>query len=159
MERKESSEILIAKTLTEKGMTLAVAESCTGGLVSHRITSVPGSSEYFKGGVVAYSNDVKTFLLYVSRELLEKHGAVSAQVARAMAKGAKSALDADIAVAITGIAGPAGGSEEKPVGLAHIAFASNEGIKTKKVLFEGDRESLKEQFAQAVLEFVLGCTV
>ena len=155
MEGQDSPEILIAKTLTEKNMTLAVAESCTGGLVSHRITNIPGSSDYFKGGVVAYSNDVKTFLLYVSRELLEKHGAVSAQVARAMAKGAKSALDADVAVAITGIAGPAGGSDEKPVGLAHIAFASNEEIKTKKVLFEGDRESLKEQFSDAMLEVIL----
>lgn len=152
---ENSLEALIAKALKEKNLNLAVAESCTGGLISHRITNIPGSSDYFRGSVVAYSNDVKTFLLYVSRDLFEKHGAVSSQVARAMAKGAKDALDADIAAAITGITGPAGGSKEKPVGLAHIAFISDEGTKVKQVLFEGDRESLKEQFAEAVLDFIL----
>ena len=152
---ENSLEALIAKAFKEKNMTLAIAESCTGGLISHRITNIPGSSDYFRGSVVAYSNDVKTFFLYVSRDLFEKHGAVSSQVARAMAKGAKDAFSADIAAAITGIAGPTGGSEEKPVGLAHIALATGSEIKTKKVLFEGDRESLKEQFTEAVLDFIL----
>ena len=156
MEKENLPEQLIAEKLKEKGITLAVAESCTGGLVSHRITNIPGSSEYFKGGVVAYSNEVKTFLLYVSPDTLEKHGAVSSQVAKAMAKGARSALNANIAAAITGIAGPAGGSKKKQVGLAFIAIAfSDDDIKTKKVLFEGERESLKEQFADAALETIL----
>ncbi|MFQ5952744.1 MAG: CinA family protein [Candidatus Omnitrophota bacterium] len=159
MERKNLPEVLIAEAFKEKGKTLAVAESCTGGLISHRITNIPGSSDYFKGGVVAYSNDVKTFLLYVSQGILEKHGAVSSQAAGAMAKGAKNALDADFAAAITGIAGPTGGSAEKPVGLAYIAFASDKDIKTKKILLEGNRESLKEQFTQATLNFILDCTV
>jgi nicotinamide-nucleotide amidase len=155
MENQNLPEYKIARILKEKKKTLAVAESCTGGLVSHRITNVPGSSDYFHGGVVAYSNDVKTFLLYVSQELLKEHGAVSPQVACAMAKGAKSALDADIAAAITGIAGPTGGSEEKPVGLAYLALASADEIKGKKVLFEGDRESLKKKFSDVVLNFIL----
>jgi nicotinamide-nucleotide amidase len=155
MENQNLPEYEIARILKEKKETLAVAESCTGGLVSHRITNIPGSSDYFNGGVIAYSNDVKTFLLYVSRELIEKHGAVSPQVAHAMAKGAKTALDADLAVAITGIAGPTGGSKEKPLGLAYLALASAEEIKGKKVLFEGDRESLKKQFSDAVLNFIL----
>ena len=152
---KDSPEALIAEAFRGKGMTLAVAESCTGGLSSHRITNIPGSSDYFRGGVVAYSNDVKTFLIYVSRDLLEKSGAVSNAVACAMAKGAKDALDADLALAITGIAGPTGGTKEKPVGLAYIAFASGEDIKSKKVQFEGDRASLKEQFADAALSFIV----
>ena len=156
MEKQSLPEQLIAEKLKERGITLAVAESCTGGLVSHRLTNIPGSSEYFKGGVVAYSNEVKTLLLYVSPENLEKHGAVSPQVAKAMAKGARTVLSANIAVAITGIAGPTGGSKGKPVGLAYIAIAfSDDDIHTKKVIFEGERESIKDHFANAALETVL----
>ncbi|MGD2279494.1 MAG: CinA family protein [Candidatus Omnitrophota bacterium] len=156
MEKQNIPEQLIAEKLKEKGITLAVAESCTGGLISHRVTNIPGSSEYFKGGVVAYSNEVKTLLLYVSPDILEKHGAVSSQVAKAMAKGARTVLGANIAVAITGIAGPAGGSKTKPVGLAFLAIAfSDDDIHTKKVIVEGERESLKEQFADEALDLVL----
>ncbi|MGB2630993.1 MAG: CinA family protein [Candidatus Omnitrophota bacterium] len=155
MKKDDLPEFLIGEALREKCRTLAIAESCTGGYISHRISNIPGSSDYFKGGVVAYSNDIKTFLLYVSHKIIKKHGAVSSQVAKAMAKGAREALCADYAVSITGITGPAGGSPEKPVGLAYMAFASTEGVKTKKVQFEGNRQFLKSQFADAVLQLIL----
>ncbi len=154
---REPVEVRIAGLFRKKRKTLAVAESCTGGLVSSRVTDVPGSSDYFVGGVVAYSNDVKTSVLSVPPEVLEKYGAVSRQAARSMAEGVRGVLNADIAVAVTGIAGPGGGTAEKPVGLAYIAFASDKAARTRKLIFKGDRASLKEQFSKAALELVLEC--
>ena len=145
----------IGKILKKKGRTLVMAESCTGGLASNRLTDVPGSSGYFIAGVVAYSNDVKKELLGVTENTIKKHGAVSREVARAMAEGARSAFRSDIAASITGIAGPGGGSRKKPVGLAFLGFTSGKISKSKRVLFAGDRRTLKESFAQALLEFIL----
>ncbi len=151
----DSPELAIAKILKKKKRTLAVAESCTGGLVSHRITNVPGSSRYFRGGVIAYSNDVKMSMLGVSPGTIKKYGAVSRQVALAMAEGARRAMNADIAASVTGIAGPTGGTAKKPVGLAYIALVTGQKKRSRKVCFKGDRVSIKEQFAQAVLEMIL----
>lgn len=152
--RKISPEEKIASALKRDNRMLAVAESATGGLVSDMITDQPGSSEYFKGGVIAYSNDIKISVLGVPRDLIKKHGAVSPEVAGSMALGAKNALGADVAVSITGIAGPSGGTKLKPVGLAYISFVSKEKNGTKKVQFQGDRISIKDKFAQAVLEML-----
>jgi PncC family amidohydrolase len=147
-------EIKISKSLKRKKKTLAVAESCTGGLVASRITDVSGSSDYFSGGVVAYSNDVKTSLLKVPVSFIKRYGAVSRQVAQAMAEGVKAKLEADVAAAITGIAGPTGGSSAKPVGTAYIAVVSGRTKKTKKVKYKGDRRTVKNKFAEAVLGLI-----
>ena len=121
----EGLEYAVVDLLREKGITLATAESCTGGLVSRKITNVPGSSECFLGGAVTYTNELKSELLGVGVEVLEKYGAVSRQCAEQMARGAAEYLGADIGVSVTGIAGPGGGSEEKPVGTVYIAVYSN----------------------------------
>lgn len=132
--------IVIGRMLAEKGKTLALAESCTGGSIAKFITSNAGSSAYFKGGVVAYSNEIKHKLLNVSREVIENYGAVSQQVAEAMAIGARNVLNADYSVATTGIAGPDGGSDEKPVGTVWIAIAGPSGVKSKIYNFKHNRE-------------------
>ena len=134
-----------------KRKTVAIAESCTGGLVSDRITDVPGSSEYFLGGVITYSNKAKETILGVPAGLIKKHGAVSREVARVMAEGARGVFESDIAASITGIAGPGGATKAKPVGLAYIAFASRKGTNTKKVVYKGSRREVKEKFANAVI--------
>ncbi|MBU0567252.1 nicotinamide-nucleotide amidohydrolase family protein [bacterium] len=144
----------IGKLLKEKGLTLSCAESCTGGLLSHRITNVSGSSNYFKGAVLAYSNQVKTDLLKVPAEMLLKHGAVSSQVAKSMAEGVASLLGADISLSITGIAGPSGGSKEKPVGLVYEALFDRGEILIKRFRFSGSREEIKEKAATASLEML-----
>jgi len=115
----------VAALLTEGKLTVAVAESCTGGLLGHRLTSVPGSSAYFVGGVIAYSNEIKTKVLGVGFDVLRKEGAVSDTVARLMAIAVRGRFEADLGVAITGVAGPGGGSDEKPVGLVYIALADS----------------------------------
>lgn len=135
-------------------LTLAVAESCTGGLVSHRITNVSGSSACFRGGVVAYSNKAKTLLLGVPEGIIKGHGAVSPRTASAMARGARQVFGSDVAVAITGIAGPAGGTRKKPVGLAYIAVATKRGVKVKRVKFTGSRLAVKRKFADEALLFI-----
>lgn len=132
--------IVLGRMLVESGKTLALAESCTGGNIAHFMTSNAGSSVYFKGGVVAYSNEIKNKLLDVPTELLESFGAVSQEVAEAMALGAQKALNADYAVATTGIAGPDGGSDEKPVGTVWIAVAGPSGVTSKKYIFKHNRE-------------------
>ncbi len=132
--------LVIGRLLKESSRTLAVAESCTGGKIAHFITSNPGSSAYFKGGVVAYSNEIKNKLLDVPSEIIESFGAVSQQVAEAMAKGAQKVLNSDYSVATTGIAGPDGGTEEKPVGTVWIAVAGPSGIISKKYIFRHNRE-------------------
>jgi nicotinamide-nucleotide amidase len=136
----DTLESVLGKLLLEKGATIATAESCTGGRIAHRITSVSGSSAYFKGGVVAYSNEVKVNILGVSPVALEKHGAVSSEVVRQMAEGARRVLNADYALSTTGIAGPAGGTADKPVGLCWFGIATPEGTKTfSRHFFTNDR--------------------
>ena len=141
----------IGRLLTEKGLTLSVAESCTGGLISHRITNVPGSSVYYLGGVVSYSNDCKLELLGVTLETIEQHGAVSEQCAKEMAEGVRKLTDSHIAIASTGIAGPGGGTEDKPVGLVYIAVAAITYSEVVKLQLSGTREEIKQQTSEAAL--------
>ncbi len=150
----ETLEQAVGRLLKREAMTLALAESCTGGLVGHRVTNVSGSSEYFQGSVVCYSNKAKEDLLGVSPQTLERHGAVSGQTAREMAIGAKRALRADIAVAITGIAGPSGGSKEKPVGTVYLGLAGAEEVISKRYRFLGSRREIKAQAATMALDWV-----
>jgi PncC family amidohydrolase len=138
-----------------RGLTVAVAESCTGGLVADAITDVPGSSAYFVGGVVSYGNDAKIRLLGVPSEMLAAHGAVSAQVARAMAEGVRERFGSAIAASVTGVAGPDGGSDAKPVGLTYVAVADSEGVDVRRYLWTGDRLENKRSSAAAVLELLL----
>jgi len=144
----------VAKLLKEKKLTISTAESCTGGLLAHMLTNVPGSSEYYKGGVVAYSNEAKICMLHVRRATIEKYGAVSEQTAYEMADGAKREFDTDFAISTTGVAGPTG-SEKKPVGLVYIGFANPYGIEVREYKFEGDRLQNKQQFANAALKILL----
>lgn len=137
------------------GITIAVAESCTGGLVSATITEVPGSSGYFLGGVVSYANSAKEALLDVPAHVLAAHGAVSAQVAMAMATGARARFGADLAVSITGVAGPDGGSDEKPVGLTYVGLASAAGADVRRLQLAGDRGGNREEAARAALEWLI----
>jgi PncC family amidohydrolase len=138
-----------------RSLTLAVAESCTGGLVADAITDVPGSSGYFLGGIVSYSDAPKERLLDVPPEIIVAHGAVSAQVARAMAEGALARFDAGIAASVTGIAGPDGGSDAKPVGLTYVAVADEAGVDVRRFLWSGDRVANKRSSAEAVLELLV----
>jgi len=142
--------------LLASGKSLAVAESCTGGLLSGAVTSVPGSSGYFLGGVVAYHNRVKARVLGVSPSLIEAHGAVSREAALAMAEGALARLPADVAVAVTGVAGPGGGTREKPVGTVWVAVADREGVRlAHRYRFGGDRGEVRRAAVRAALEAVL----
>ena len=138
-----------------RGITVALAESCTGGLVASTITAVPGSSGYFVGGVVSYSNGAKESLLGVPPATLAAHGAVSAQVAKAMAIGARARFETTLAVAVTGIAGPDGGSEEKPVGLTYVGLADPAGADVRRFAFGGDRAANREAGTQAALEWLI----
>ncbi len=149
-------EATVGALLREAGATVATAESCTGGLLAERLTRVPGSSDYFQGGVVAYSNDLKRRLLAVPAALLERHGAVSEEAARAMAAGARDALASEWSVAVTGVAGPAGGSPEKPVGTVHLAVAGPEpeGITHRRVRLPGDRQRVRRLAAQWALDLL-----
>lgn len=135
----------LVELLKARGLVCATAESCTGGGIGAEITSVPGSSAVFAGGVISYSNSVKHEVLGVSAENLERYGAVSAQVACEMAEGARRLTKADLAVAVTGVAGPDGGSAEKPVGTVWFAVASAGGTRAEKKLFMGDRASVRAQ--------------
>ena len=141
--------------LNEKGWTLALAESCTGGLIAHRITDVPGSSDYFLGGVTAYSDPVKERLLGVKRETLIAVGAASEETAREMAQGARHTIGSDVAISVTCIAGPGGGTDEKPVGLTYIGASTPDGEWVERHLFQGDRKAIKESAANAALELLL----
>jgi nicotinamide-nucleotide amidase len=136
------------------GLTLATAESCTGGLVSARLTSVPGASAAFVGGVVAYANGVKRAGLGVPETLLEEHGAVSAEVARAMAHGVRERLGSDVGVAVTGVAGPDGGTPEKPVGLVFVHAAGPDGEEARRSDLPGDREMVRGRATAAALHLV-----
>jgi PncC family amidohydrolase len=145
----------IGARLTARGLTVATAESCTGGLIGHLITEIAGSSAYYVGGIVAYSNDVKRSQLGVPEATLATHGAVSESTARAMAEGARRTLGADIGVATTGIAGPGGGSESKPVGLVYVAVATRDGTIVERHLLDGDRHAIKQQTAAAALRLLV----
>ena len=151
---RETLEEIVGRLLKERQATLAVAESCTGGLVAHRMTNIPGSSEYFERGVVVYSNQAKTELLQVPKELLAELGAVSAPVAEKMAEGMRHLSRATIGLAITGIAGPAGGSADKPVGTVFIALSGPDGTASRRYQFWGDRDQVKMISAQTALEWV-----
>ena len=144
-------EALVLDLCRGRGLTLGTAESCTGGMVAERLTSVPGSSEVFVGAVVAYADEVKARELGVSREILERHGAVSAETAAAMAAGARERLGADLAVAVTGIAGPGGGSDEKPVGLVFLHVEGPDGSRSADFVFPGDRDSIRRRAAVTAL--------
>jgi nicotinamide-nucleotide amidase len=137
-----------------RGLSLATAESCTGGMVAQRLTSVPGSSQVFLGGIVAYADEMKSSELGVPAEVLERHGAVSVETAAAMAAGARERLGADVAVSVTGIAGPGGGSEEKPVGLVYLHASGPDGERSVDFVFPGDRESIRRRAAVTALHLV-----
>ena len=151
---EEPIEELVLSLCRARGLTLATAESETGGLVAGRLTSVPGSSDVFVGGVVAYSNDVKQRELDVPEELLRVHGAVSAEVAAAMARGARERLGADVAVAVTGIAGPGGGTAEKPVGLVYLHAEGPDGGRAREFNFPGDRAAIRARSIVGALHLV-----
>jgi nicotinamide-nucleotide amidase len=150
----ESLEETVARQLTIHQATIAAAESCTGGLLAERLTRVPGSSAYFLGGVVCYSNELKTAWADVPLELIETHGAVSAAVAQALAAGIRRRTGATLGVGITGIAGPSGGSPQKPVGLVHIGLADSSSNSERAAQFSGDRERIRWQAAQLALDMV-----
>jgi PncC family amidohydrolase len=145
----------VGQLLRSRGQTVAVGESCTGGLVGHRITGVPGSSEYFLGSLVAYSYEAKERLLGVRHETLYAHGAVSRETVVEMARGARSALGADVGVGVTGIAGPGGGMPGKPVGLVWVAVSTRRGEWSENHQFNGDREANKARAADAALGLVV----
>lgn len=150
----EMMEEVVGDLLRSSGETLAVAESCTGGLVGSRITNVAGSSEYFLEGAVTYSNEAKLRTLNVSADIIQNHGAVSAECAEAMAAGMRERSDADHAVSVTGIAGPGGGSEEKPVGTVFIGYASRERVRSTKIAVPGDRYLIRWRASQAALDLL-----
>jgi competence/damage-inducible protein CinA-like protein len=148
-------EELVLDRCRDRGWSLATAESCTGGLVAAALTSIPGSTDVIVGGIVAYANEVKIEQLDVPPELIEEHGAVSAEVAEAMARGARARLGVDVAVAVTGVAGPGGGSEEKPVGLVYYHAETPEGGRGASFDFPGDRDSIRRRSVVASLHLVL----
>lgn len=137
------------------GKTLATAESCTGGGIGQALTAVPGASAVYKGGIISYCNEVKTKLLGVSGNVLEKYGPVSSQVAEAMASGARKALDADIAVSVTGLAGPTGDEYGNPVGTVFIGYADGKACVSKAFHFSGNRDAVRTQSVAAALELIL----
>lgn len=148
-------ESRIGDVMNQKRLTLAAAESCTGGLVSSRITDVPGSSAYFLGGVVAYSYEAKASLLGVSWDTLNKYGAVSRETVIEMARGARKLFNADIAVSISGIAGPGGGTDAKPVGTVWVGLSASGGEEARHFVWEGDRILNKQLSSEAALQFIL----
>ncbi len=147
----EKLEVIVGQMLVARKLKLATAESCTGGLVGHRLTNVPGSSGYFEGGIIAYSYEAKERLLGVHHDTLYEHGAVSAETALEMARGARKALGTDIGIAVTGIAGPGGGLPGKPVGLAYIALSARTYERVEHFVWNSDRESNKMQSAEVAL--------
>ncbi len=147
-------EAIVGQLLSERKLSISVAESCTGGYVSHRITNISGSSTYFDRGVVSYSNAAKTEILRVPEELIKKFGAVSEEVARAMAEGIRTVSGTDLGLSITGIAGPTGGTPDKPLGLVYVGLADRNGTVLKKYLFPEERLRFKDRASQAALELV-----
>jgi len=150
----ETIEQIVSYLLQMRGMTLAVAESCTGGLLAERITSLSGSSRYFLGGAVVYSNELKTQFANVPKAMIDRHGAVSREVAAAMAEGIRKRCLASYGIGITGVAGPSGGTEQKPVGLVYIALAGEEGTQVVERNFPGDRKRIRQFSTQQALEMI-----
>jgi nicotinamide-nucleotide amidase len=150
----ETMEQVIAKLLIERGETVSTAESCTGGLIARRLTELPGSSKYFMEGAVTYSNEAKVRTLDVSEEILDRFGAVSSETADAMARGMRERAGTDHAISVTGIAGPDGGTEDKPVGLVWFGLADRDGVKTVKFVFPGDRYLIRWRSSQAALDLL-----
>lgn len=144
----------VGQLLREKGLTLSLAESCTGGLIAHLITNVPGSSTYFLGGVVAYANEAKRAMLGVKEETLQEHGAVSAETAQEMACGARKFFGSDLALGVTGIAGPGGATATKPVGLVYVALAGQDFVSSRSYHWQGSRTENKELTARAALRML-----
>lgn len=151
----EPLEVSVGQYLRQRGLRLAAAESCTGGLIGHLLTNVPGSSTYYLGSVTAYAYEAKVRLLGVRWETLEKYGAVSKETVLEMARGVRRALAADIGVAVTGIAGPGGGTPEKPVGLTWIGLSAGSVDEAWRFIWSGDRLKVKEQSANAALKLLL----
>ena len=151
--------VVLAARLQERclarGMRLATVESCTGGLVGHVITETPGSSGYYVGGFVTYSDQLKQAMVDVPGEVLAAHGAVSAQTAVAMASGGRARTGADIGAAVTGIAGPDGGSDQKPIGLTYVAVTDSAGSEVRRHVWDGERTDNKRASAEALLELIL----
>jgi len=147
-------EVVVGEMLRAQDLTLGLAESSTGGLVGHRITEVPGSSDYFLGSIVAYSRDIQERLLGVSSATLERYGVVSEQTAREMARGARQGLGADVALAVTGIASPHKGRSKKPIGLTYIALSAEDEEACERHLFGGDRSENKRLSAEALLDLL-----
>jgi len=147
----------ISILLKKQNLTVATAESCTGGLIAHALTNVSGSSEYFERGIVSYSNRAKMELLDISENVLKEYGAVSKEVAKAMAEGIRIKSNVDVGIATTGIAGPTGGTKEKPVGLVYIAISTLKNTEVKKFLFSGNRLQNKESTCDAALNMLLDC--
>jgi nicotinamide-nucleotide amidase len=151
---QEMTEITIGRYLHQRGLKLAVAESCTGGLIGHRITNIPGSSDYFDRSMVVYSNKAKTELLGIPKRILTRHGAVSEKTALLMAEGIRKISGSDLGLAVTGIAGPGGGMPEKPVGTVWIALSTGQGNKAGHFLFSGQRQQIKIVTAYTALNWV-----
>ena len=153
-EQDDRLETCIGRMLAQKGKTVSAAESCTGGLISSLFTSIAGSSEYYLGSVTSYANSVKTGVLGVSQEIIENYGAVSEECVRAMAEGVRKITGSDFSVATSGIAGPGGGSESKPVGLVWIAVSSQTGTEAFRLVFKGDRKRNIDRFAANALNLL-----
>ncbi len=145
---------LLVERITKKNYTIATAESCTGGLIGHTLTNISGSSNYFDRGVISYSNQSKMELLEVSKDLLDRYGAVSAEVAQAMAEGIRKNAHVDIGIATTGIAGPTGGTEEKPVGLVFIGIATPDETSVHQFQFSGNRLQIKQETCTHALQLL-----
>jgi len=152
---EESLELRVGELLVQRGLTVATAESCTGGLIGHLLTNVSGSSAYVLGGIIAYSNEIKQALLGVDAITLERYGAVSEPVALEMARGARLRFGADLAVSATGIAGPTGGTPEKPVGLVYIGLVARDGERCVRYVWNEDRLGNKQRSAEAALRLLL----
>ena len=155
MNAESSIEARLGQRLAEKKFTVAAAESCTGGLVTSRLTDVAGSSAYVMGSIVSYSNDVKEKLVGVQHATLVAHGAVSKETAQEMAEGVRLAIGTDVGLATTGIAGPGGGTAEKPVGLVYTAVATPKGTRVRENHFQGTRTEVKRQASETVLTMAL----
>jgi PncC family amidohydrolase len=149
-----SLEQEVGSLLRQKGLTLGVVESATGGLISHRITNIPGSSDYYKGAITAYSNEAKIKVVGVKTETINQYGAVSHQVAEEMAQGGRKALTVDICLADTGIAGPSGATPEKPVGLFYIGLSHQTGTYSQRHHFHGDRKQNKQAATESALAWL-----
>ena len=151
MEKLDELASRVIEIFREKGLLLALAESCTGGMIAETITNVAGASDIFYGSAVTYVNSAKEHILGVTRETLEKHGAVSSECAEEMACGARRVYGADVAMSVTGIAGPGGGSEGKPVGTVWFGLATKDGVETFRRRFDGDRAAVRRQTVEEVL--------